>query len=84
MGIYGDISDQEYRRLTGRLHRVEGQLRGLEKLLSSGESPLLVIAQFDAAIAAARAAQYGYIEAVIDGLPPDERQRLIKRLVRKG
>ena len=83
-GIFGDMSHQESRKIVSRLHRIAGQLRGLENLIDSGESPLLVIAQFDAAIVASKSALQSYVETIIDDLSPIERQKLLKRLIRKG
>ena len=76
--------DKDRRKIIARLHRVEGQLRGLENQLNNNEDVLSVIAQFDAAISAAKSALHGYIEEVIDDLPAEKRQKLLKRLIRKG
>ncbi|MEX0594621.1 MAG: metal-sensing transcriptional repressor [Patescibacteria group bacterium] len=76
--------DKETRRLTARLHRIEGQLRALEKQLVSESDPLLVIAQFDAAISATKGALNSYINETITDLPADIRQKIIKRVITKS
>lgn len=78
------MNNEGRRRLTSRLHRITGQIRGLETLIISGETPLLTIAQFDAAISATKSALQSYVETILEDLSPDERRKLLKRLIRKS
>lgn len=79
-----EISETEKRRLVARLHRIEGQIRGLENRLNSREHPLLLLNQFEAVISATRATMQSYVEEVIDQLSPEDRAQLIRRIIRKG
>lgn len=76
--------DKDRRRIIARLHRVEGQLRGLENQITTNDDTLSIIAQFDAAISATKGALHSYVEEIIEDLPDDERQKLLKRLIRKN
>lgn len=79
-----EISETEKRRLVARLHRIEGQIRGLENRINSREHPLLLLNQFEAVISATKAVMQSYVEEIIEQLPIEDRSQLIKRLIRKN
>jgi DNA-binding FrmR family transcriptional regulator len=79
-----EISETEKRRLVARLHRIAGQIRGLENRLNSREHPLLLLNQFEAVISAAKSVMQSYVGEVIDQLPTEDRSQLIRRLIRKS
>ncbi len=83
MGINGDNLQTEERQLLNRLHRLEGQVRSLERLLSGGNTDL-IISQFEATIAAAKGAYNLYLETLLaSGLSDVEKTKLLRRLVNK-
>ena len=76
--------DKDHRKIIARLRRIEGQLRGIENQLNNNEDVLSVIAQFDAAISAAKGALSVYIEEIINDLSYEKRKKLISRLIKKN
>ena len=85
VGVYivDIMTEQEKRKLVSRLHRLEGQVRALEKQLDS-DDPLTTCGQFDAVIAAAQSSLVEYLSIVLQqSIPQEEKNRLIKRLVRR-
>ncbi len=77
------MNDQQKRKLVCRLHRLEGQVGALEKLLEN-QDPLIVTGQFEAVIAAAQSTLAEYWEIVLsEPITPETRQKLIKRIARR-
>ncbi len=72
------------RQLISRLHRLEGQVRALEKLIAGGDT-VKTISQFEAVVAAAKASLLFYLDTQFlaqADLTPLERKTL-KRLFSK-
>ena len=76
--------DRDRRKIIARLHRVEGQLRGLEGQITVSDDVLSVIAQFDAAISATKGVLNVYIEEIISDLSEEKIKKLISRLIKKN
>jgi DNA-binding FrmR family transcriptional regulator len=86
------LSEQEVADLVRRLHRVEGQIRGIAGMLEDGRECRDVATQFAAATQALRRAGYQFVsqtlahclaepEAAADeGYSPEELERLFLRL----
>lgn len=78
---YGDMLDSEKRKLINRLHRIEGQVRSLERQLSDMDN-LSVIGQFDATISALKGCLSEYIAlALKDDLSEERKAKIIARLI---
>lgn len=79
-----NITEENARKLVARLHRLEGQVRALEKLVAGGDA-VKTISQFEAVVAAAKASLLFYVDSQFldqENLSPVERKTL-KRLFRK-
>ncbi len=71
------------RQLVSRIHRLEGQVRSLERVLGSDDYNQCLI-QFEAVIAAAKAALNNYAEIIVsdETISLDERRQILARLVK--
>lgn len=71
------------RQLVSRIHRLEGQVRSLERVLGSDDYNQALI-QFEAVIAAAKAALNNYAEIIVadETIPLDERRQILSRLIK--
>lgn len=76
--------DQTERKLLGRLHRLEGQVRSIERLLSKNDRDQTVV-QLEAIVAAAKSCLTAYATMIIDdeAVSLAEKQRLLIRLAAK-
>lgn len=76
---------EQERKLVGRIHRLEGQVRALERVLA-GDDYIQSITQFEAVIAAAKAALNEYIEIALadENLPLQAKQKIIERLIKSS
>lgn len=76
---------EQERKLVARIHRLEGQVRALERVLGSGDSQQ-IITQFEAVIAAAKAAftEYSAITLADADISAETKLRLINRLIKNS
>jgi DNA-binding FrmR family transcriptional regulator len=86
------LDDTERTELIRRLHRVEGQVRGIAGMLEDGRECRDVATQFAAATQALRRAGYQFVsqtlahcladpdQAADEGYTPDDLERLFLRL----
>jgi len=86
------LDERERTELIRRLHRIEGQIRGIAGMLEQGRDCRDVATQFAAATQALRRAGYQFVsqtlvhclnepgEAEAQGYSPDELERLFLRL----
>ena len=76
--------DKDRRKIIARLHRIEGQLRGLENQITVSDDALSVVTQFDAAISATKGVLNAYVEEIINDLSDEKRKKLLARLIKKN
>lgn len=86
------LQDTERADLVRRLHRVEGQVRGIARMIEDGRECREVATQFAAATQALRRAGYQFVSQSLahcladpaaaeqEGYTPDELERLFLRL----
>lgn len=73
------------RQLVGRIHRIEGQVRSLERVLGTGNVDQ-ALTQFEAIIAAAKSSLNFYIEILMSSneIGLEEKQKILSRLLGKS
>ncbi len=69
------------RQIVSRLHRIEGQIRSLERVLGQDE-PEQAVTQFEAVIAASKAALVLYLESIAE-TDPKLYRTLSARIIKK-
>lgn len=76
--------DRFERSLLSRLHRLEGQVRSIERLLAKNDHDQVVI-QMEAIIAAAKSCLIEYATTILDdqSVTLTEKQRLLRRLTNR-
>ena len=74
---------EKERKLVGRIHRLEGQVRALERVLAADDY-IQTITQFEAVIAAAKASLAEYVEIALtdSAVAIETKQKIIARLVK--
>jgi len=85
-GVYiGDnMTEQEKRQIISRLHRIEGQIKALEKLLEK-DDPELFVGQFLAIIAASQSCLTTYLTSIITTeMSPELRSKLLLKVIRSS
>lgn len=71
------------RQLVGRLHRLEGQVRSLERVLAA-DDPQQAVTQFEAIIAAAKSALVLYLETLESaGVDEVTRRKIYNQAIKK-
>lgn len=71
------------RNIISRLHRLEGQVRSLERVLGQ-DQPEQAVTQFEAIIAAAKSALVLYLASLAEtDISPALHQKLISRVIKK-
>lgn len=71
------------RQLVSRLHRLEGQVRSLERVLAA-DDPQQVVTQFEAIIAAAKSALILYLETLeASGVDEATRRKIYNQAIKK-
>ncbi len=69
------------RSIVSRLHRIEGQIRSLERVLGQDE-PEQAVTQFEAIIAASKSALVVYLETITE-TDPKLYRKLSARVIKK-
>ena len=79
------MREEEIRKIKGRLRRLEGQLKGVESMISAGgDDPMMVIIQLKAVIAASKGCLNEYAQNVVLSTTDEKtRQSLLKILLAK-
>ena len=72
--------DLEKRKLISRLHRLEGQVKALEKAIEGDK--MVAINQMKAVIAAAKGCLLTYGEIALQDASIETRQKILKQIVR--
>lgn len=82
-----DLGPEDYEAIVARLRRIEGQVRGLQKMLDEGRECAEVVTQFSAATRALENAGFKYFAAALEqcvndpaGYDRDEMEKLFLKL----
>jgi len=77
--------EEKEHQLLGRLHRLEGQVRAMERTLAKGD-PLMTVTQFEAIIAAAKSCLTLYVETTLgdETIEAKTRTTIIGRIIQRS